>query len=233
MAWEFLGFLGNLIGSGQANQMKRQQSQMMQSYGERLGRWAEKNKPQAITYNIPQAVLDATKMYDKMYTGGLPGEDIIREQMGAGVAGAVGGVQRGADTSAGALGATTGLYDRYISSVRDLGVQSAQMRQQQEQQKLMAQAEAGYRMGDYQDKAWEYNVNLPYQRQYNEYWQAKNASQQFLWGGLDRAGSAAVDAAGNASNMFSLYSMMPRNGYGASQKTYPSYQGLYRENEIL
>ena len=119
-------------------------------------------------YKIPPAVYSVIDMYDKMYTGGLPGKDIIQDQIGAGYAGAMGNLARGADTSAGFLGAGTALSDRFMSSVRDLSVQDETMKVQQEQEKLMGQIAGQTMMADYEK---ERDVNIPYadyQRKLNE-----------------------------------------------------------------
>jgi hypothetical protein len=171
------------------------------NYGSWLDWSAEQNKPQPITYNIPQEVLSATKMYDKMYTGGLPEKDVIRSQMEAGLAGSVGDVQRTADTSAGALATVGGLYDRYLTSSTNLGIQSAQMKQQQEAQKLAAQTAAQYKLGDYREREWDVNVNMPYQRAYNEYWNKKNTAQQFMWGGTALSQSQQMQQQGMGADL--------------------------------
>ncbi len=144
--------------------------------------------PASIRYDIPSGVTDFLTQTGMLARKGMPGEDIARERIGGQVAGAIGDVGRSADSAVSALGATTDIYTRSMDAVRDLAVRSAEFRrraQEQEVQSNLVQA-------DYQDKAWEYNVNMPYQRQMNEYWGKKQAGMSNLWGGLDTMGSAAV-----------------------------------------
>ena len=132
-------------------------------------------------YKIPPAVYSMINMYDKMYTGGLPGKDIIQDQIGAGYAGAMGNLSRGADTSAGFLGAGTALSNRFMSSVRDLSVQDETMRVQQEQQKLMGKIQGQAVLADYEK---ERDVNIPYadyQRRLNDAKAKEIAEQQNIY----------------------------------------------------
>jgi hypothetical protein len=48
-------------------------------------------------------------------------------------------------------------------------------------------------LGDFQDKAWEYNTNIPFQRKMNEYWATKQAGQANLWGGIDQMAGGVVN----------------------------------------
>lgn len=150
-------------------------------------------KPSPITYNIPGAVDEYSKYVSNLSREGLTGENVIRDQMGAAYAGAQSGVNRAADSSAGALGAMSGLYGKYVNSVRDLGVQSAQMKAQNEQNYNMQNANAALTRADYADKAWEYNVNMPYQRGMNAYESAQNAAMQNLFNGMDSNISRQID----------------------------------------
>ena len=101
-------------------------------------------------YNIPKSVYSVIGLYDKAYTGGLPGKDVIKSEMGAGYAGAMGQMERGADTGAGYLGAGTNLWSQYMKSIRDLGLQHEQMKVQQGEQKRMGQIAGQTMLADYE-----------------------------------------------------------------------------------
>jgi hypothetical protein len=78
-------------------------------------------------------------------------------------------------------------------------------------------------MGDYQDKAWEYNVNLPHQRGMNEYWGQKQAGMDNLWSGLDTMGSAAVSGYSGWQQRKGMDSLIEAvKGVGSSGSTFSS-----------
>lgn len=148
-----------------------------------------KNKrPSPVRYEIPSGFMDYLTRSDIMARQGLPGEDIIRGQIGSQVSGAVSDISRSYDTAVGAGGATRDVYMKSIDAIRDLGIRSAEYTAQMQQR--AADARKDYAM--YQDKAWEYNENIPYQRAMNEYWGQKQAGMSNLWGGLDTMASSAV-----------------------------------------
>ena len=170
-----------------ANQQELQRNAFMrQRYGQQQLAEAEKNKPKPITYSIPSSVTEAMKLYQGLSREGLPGEDVIRDQMGAAYAGAAGDVNRTADSGVGALGAMSGLYGKFMNSVRDLGIQSSQVKAQNEQNYLLQNAGAQFKQADYQEREWDVNVNQPFQRGMNEYWALKQAGANNLWGGIDQ-----------------------------------------------
>ena len=144
--------------------------------------------PSSIKYDIPSGVTDFLTQTNLMAKRGLPGEDIIQGQLGSQAASAVGDVSRSYDSAVGAGGATRDIYMKSMDAVRDLGLKSAEYRATMQDRATQANLVEA----DYQDKAWEYNVNMPYQRQMNEYWGKKQAGMSNLWGGLDTMGSAAV-----------------------------------------
>lgn len=152
---------------------------------------AQMNKakmPASIRYDIPSGVTDFLTQTNLMAKRGLPGEDIIQGQIGSQAASAVGDVSRAYDSAVGAGGATRDIYMKSMDAIRDLGLKSAEYRATMQDRATQANLVEA----DYQDKAWEYNVNMPYQRQMNEYWGKKQAGMSNLWGGLDTMGSAAV-----------------------------------------
>ena len=170
-----------------ANQQEIQRNaRMKQIYGQQQLDEAEKNKPKPIKYDIPSSVAEAMRLYQGLSREGLPGEDVIRDQMGAAYAGAAGDINRTAESGVGALGAMTGLYGKFMNSVRDLGIQSSQVKAMNEQNYLLQNAGAQFKQADYQERAWDVNVNQPFQRGMNEYWATKQAGANNLWGGIDQ-----------------------------------------------
>jgi hypothetical protein len=184
-----MGKFGDLINLG----VKTVTGVLKHREGKKQLAEAERNKPQPITYTIPSSVQEAVRMYQGLSQEGLPGEDVIRDQMGAAYAGAAGDITRTAESGVGALGAMTGLYGKFMNSVRDLGVQSAKVKAQNEQNYILQNAQAKMQLGDYQDRAWDVNVNQPFQRGMNEDWATKQAGTANLWGGIDDIGSGIVD----------------------------------------
>lgn len=170
-------------------------------------------RPEQIKYDIPSSVGEAMKYYQSLSREGLPGENVIRDQMGASYAGAAGDVNRTADSGVGALGAMSGLYGKFMNSVRDLGVQSAQVKANNQREYALQNAGAQFQQAEYQDRAWDQNVNQPFQRGMNEYWATKQAGESNLWGGIDQIGSGIVQfGASQDKKMDQLLSMYTGGG---------------------
>ena len=185
---------------------------------------AQANKrPDAITYTMPKEVEDAAKLYSGMYQGGLPGEDIIRDQMGAAYGEGARANERAADSSAGLLGANTNLFGRYMNAVKDLGVQSAQARITNKQNYINANANMALTKADYREREWDVNVNRPYQEKQQEYWYNKQMADQMMWGGADRQTAGAITNqqanmqwAQMATSLFNPLGMLSGLGGGAN-----------------
>jgi len=152
-----------------------------------------RNRPSAPTYSIPPAVHSYLAQKQLQAQRGLPGQDVIESQIGANVAGTIGDVNRAASSSAAALGAVTDVRSGAQDAIRDLGVRSAEYQARQQDEA----ADAQRYMADYQEKEWEYNKNLPYQRKMNEWMSNRNAAMSNLWGGLEGIGSSVIQGAGN------------------------------------
>jgi len=171
--------------------------------------------PSPITYSTPSAIDEYSKLMESTYRGGLPGERVIADNMGASVAGSVNDVNRVADTSAGALGAVSGLYGKYMTSLQDLGVKNAQAKITNENNFITNNANAALTRADYTDKAWEYNVNMPYQRALNKSEALERTGTQNLFAADDMATASRVDYANAISNQLSQWmQMIPYIGFG-------------------
>jgi len=191
------------------------QNRQRQKFGKKQLAEAKALKPDPITYTTPTAIDEYSKLLGGLSREGLPGERMIAEQMGAGYAGAAGEVGRVADTGAGALGAMSGLYGKYINSIRDLGIQSAQVKAQNEMNYRTQNANAALTRADYADKAWEYNVNIPYQRALNKSESLENAGYQNIFGAADAANAGMVDYNNyQSSQMSNMMQMLPYMGFG-------------------
>ena len=163
------------------------------------GQLAKNKRPVAPKYEIPSAVQNYLNRLNIKSHQGLPGQDIIEGKIGAQVANSIGDVNRSASSSASALGAVTDINQRAIDAVRDVGFQSAQYRDKNQDRAI----EGERYKADYQEKAWEYNQNIPYQQKMNEFMANKQAGNANLWGGLEGIGSNVVGGLGyqNQSNM--------------------------------
>lgn len=221
-----LASIGLQIGQSGANRWKADEAKRFaqdemfrrMSFGYKQLDESKKLAPAPITYTTPGAIDEYSKMLGGLSREGLPGERMIAEEMGANVAGAVGEVGRVADTSAGALGAVSGLYNKYMSSVRDLGIQSAQQKAANEREYRLQGANAALTRADYADKAWEYNVNLPYQRALNKSERLEQSGYANIFGASDAATAGAIDYSNSqASQMNQWMQMMPYMNFGTGR----------------
>lgn len=168
------------------------------------GQLANNRRPSRPQYEIPSAVRSYLTRRNVMANQDMPGRDLIEDRIGANVANTIGDVNRAASSSGAALGAITNVNQRAQEAISDLGIQSAQYRQQQ----MDKAAEAQRYMADYQEKEWEYNKNLPYQRAMNEYTQKKQAGNANLWGGLEGIGSSVLQGFGSMKRNEQIQSLI-------------------------
>ena len=170
-------------------------------------------RPTAPKYEVPTAVGDYMRQMNLLAKKDLPGRDILEDQIGGQVAGAIGDVNKAATSSGAALGAITGMNERAQTAIRDLGVTAAEFRAGRE----MQAAESNKYLADYQEKAWEYNQNIPYQQKMNEYVAAKQAGNANLWGGLEGIGTSVVQGLGSLQRDRQWQSMIDAiNGTGGA-----------------
>jgi len=109
-----------------------------------------------------------------------------------------------------------------ISNIgRNLSAQERSLNQANEQMRMSASNQyrsALNRMAGYKDKAWEYNVNLPYKREMNEWQDKRQASMQNIYGGLtdlSMVGMQAMTAGAQPSVGGSLQSSMAGGSSGS------------------
>jgi len=152
-------------------------------------------RPSDIKYEIPSGFMDYLSRADMLAREGMPGEGAMRDRIGAQVSGAVGEIGRAADSSTGALGALQNIYGKSMEAVNDLSIRGAEFRRRAQETAMGAQKEHAM----YQDKSWEYNVNIPYQRRMNEYHAQKRSGMQNIWGGLDAFGAGSTNAGSGMS----------------------------------
>ncbi|HUV84883.1 MAG TPA: hypothetical protein VMV86_04190, partial [Methanosarcinales archaeon] len=200
------GGIGGLFGGG--GRRSRKEARELANERKKYGEWQLKEsariKPGQVTYTQPKAVDEYMGIMQGMSRQGLPGEDVLRDQMGAAYAGAESGINRAADTSAGALGALSGVYGQYINSVRNLGVDSARA----QQQNLFNYGQAKLTEADYGDKAWMYNVLKPREEAYSESRALEAGGQANIFNAGDMTTAAGIDFRSNLGNQMNYWNMM-------------------------
>lgn len=139
-------------------------------------RFFEKNK-----YEIPSGV---SSMLDIM--GGLasqrelPGEEMIRQRLGATTSQGVETATRVARSPSDVLGALQNLYSKEMDSQQDLAIASAQNWQRNQVQ----YANALHTMGQYQTEKWKYNTLYPYMQKMAAAGETDQAGNQNIASGI-------------------------------------------------
>lgn len=196
-----MGLIKGAIGGAQALKASRQLKSLMDN---------------PVKYEMPSAFKEYLSRTDVMARRGLPGEDIARERIGGQVGSAIGDISRSADSAVGAMGAMSNIHMKSMDALMDLDIRSAEYRAQ------MEQAAAGARKEEamYQDKEWEYNKNIPYQRRLNMATSDRQAGMANLWGGLDSAGAGAVSGASSWAQNTEMQQMIDAiKGMGMASDT--------------
>jgi hypothetical protein len=140
----------------------------------------EPNKPE---YTIPKEVFEAERIMAERSRQGLPGKDMMRDNMESAFASNMGAVKE--VSSGGALiGATADMYSELLKGVRDIDIMDAQFRDTAK----VDYAGAKMTTAQYQDRAWDENERIPYERDYNEYINQRNAGAQNFFGGMGSMG---------------------------------------------
>jgi len=111
-------------------------------------------------YEIPEEIRAMVDMYKRgAESTRLPGQDIYEEQIYGSTAQGISASREAATSASDVLGATTSLYGQQTGALSELQIAAAKKQQEQEQK----YAQSLETLGQYQDKAWNWNVATPYQ----------------------------------------------------------------------
>jgi hypothetical protein len=195
-----LGLIKGIFGAVQTAQGTRQLNSLLN------------NRPQ---YQISQGYQDAFKTYQSMANSQLPGYDIMKGQIDQSGARTQANLERGAMSSNQLMSGALSSQDKELDAIKNLGLMSAQYRQQQQQNLAGAQQ----MMGGQQDKAFDYNVNQPWEIRANMAAGKAGVGQQNLFSGLQDIGSSLQNFAGTNAYMKVFQGMQGQGGGQSSQGT--------------
>ncbi len=137
-----LGAVGNLIGgiveSSRKNKLRKRWNRLMSERPE---------------YEISQGYKDALSTYQRLASGGLPGQEALESNIQQSSARARTAAERGAISSSAYGGAVSSIYDKELQAIQDLGIRAAEY-QTSQKEKLAAAQEM---MGTQQEKAQDWN----------------------------------------------------------------------------
>jgi hypothetical protein len=165
------------------------------------------NRPK---FNISQGYQDAFKSYQNMANSNLPGYDIMKGQIDQSGAQAQSNLERGAMSSNQLMSGALSSQDKELKAIQNLGLMSAQWKSQQQQNLIQGQQ----MMGQQQDKAWDYNVNQPWEIKANMAANKAGVGQQNLFAGLQDMGSTLNNYAGTSAYLKVLQGMQ-KQGVGS------------------
>jgi len=177
-----------------------------------LGQMLFNKEPERPTYEIPSELSQIVGLSRHLASQqGLPGQDLIERNLASTTAQNVNAIQE-TTTGGAALGAVTDAYGNQLKAQQNLEVQGAQYNAQQVQglQRalgMMAQAK---------DQAFEYNENMPYQRELQQFYNQKQAGANNLFGGMmDITSALGMKQQGNQ------FDEMMKSLYGSGSKMTP------------
>ena len=150
----------------------------------------------------------------------MPGQNQAKQNIQQSSQSAMNNIQNMSDNPTSSLGAMTDLYRKEIGAFNNLNTQQAQY-YQGNQDRL---AQAFQSSAKYADQEWEYNVNSPWQRKYqnkiNEYVSNRNLMKQ----GISTWANAAASSGGGSGNNQPIPETPSQTNYGQMQSDTQSAQ---------
>lgn len=155
----------------------------------------EKDRPEFVIPQAQQQALNSAKHQASLT--GLPGQDLMEAKLGKSTANAILDLNRSADSPSAILGNISTLYGKQMDKENDLGIAAAE-NYQRNQGVLRDEL---HNMADWQQRAWDYNENQPYQ--------AGAAAASALRGsGMQNIMTGVSNAAGVGSNYLMAKQLM-------------------------
>ena len=166
-------------------------------------------------YEIPASIQEQLNLLRARSGRGLPGEELMAGQIQGQTAQGISASREAATSAADLMGATTSLYGSQTKAMTDLQIASARQKAQNE----LAYAQGLGTMGEYQDKAWNWNEALDWQTTMNRLMGISQSAYDLQMGGLGGVstagsevfGGTTIDLGGN-KNDYSSYNNP--QGYG-------------------
>jgi len=182
------GAIKGVTSLGKAWYGNRQRKEGLKRQREAEAMWS--TRPQM---EVPESVNEMVRLYrEQAGMQRLPGQDIIEGNIRGATAT---GIEAAKDLSGGAggLGAVTQMIAGQQDRFSDLGINLAEM---VERNKGRLAGALGQK-GEFEQRAWDWNKAMPWQRRYGEAYgegQAREgAGVQNIWSGITRAGSSVSD----------------------------------------
>lgn len=153
-----------------------------------IGQMLFNKKPERPNYQMPteyNQILGISKYLASQR--GFPGQDIMQRNLVNSTAQGVGAVQETTTGGAG-LGAVAQMYGSQQQQQMNLDVAGANAYTQS----LQGVQQALGMIGQERKQEFEYNVNMPYQRFLQEYYQTKQSGAHNLFGGIQDISGAAI-----------------------------------------
>lgn len=172
-------------------------------------------------YNIPQGVLDAVNQ--SKYLAGmreLPGQNLMEARLGQNTSKGIAEMRNVAANPADLASNVAKLYASQNQGLQDIGMRAGQNWLGQQGQLNQALQ----RLGNYQDKQFEYNQNQPYQAAKGAESALRQASYENLYSGLSGVGSAVAGGLSAMEQQKALNELKAKNQgfqYGDKATGYP------------
>lgn len=164
-------------------------------------------------YEIPEGLNKMIALYEASARGGLPGEDIMKQDIQGATARGITAAAQLADSPVAALGASQASLAREDMAMNDLRVKSLQY-QQMGQQNL---ARAYGTQAQYQDQQFNINQMQPWEINMNRADAYRFGGSANIFGGIDTAMSGITQGIGAGAQYNAYSNMMPNWGdQGAS-----------------
>lgn len=168
------GIIGGLVGASIQNQTQAEIKALLA------------DRPD---YEIPTSIQEQVELLRRRAQRGLPGQDLIAGQIQQGTAQGIAASREAATSAADLLGATTQLYGQQTMNMTDLGIANARARSQNE----LALVQGLGTLGEFQDKAWNWNEGTRWQTEMNRLQGISQSAYDLTTGGIGAATGGASD----------------------------------------
>jgi len=212
-----------LIGMGLmgAGGLLKGGSQLIQGISDKKkGKTLEEQAGDRPEFNIPESVDQQIALYRQMAQGGMPGEDLMKQDIQASTARTAGQAAQLADSPVGALTALGGAQDRELSAMRDLQQRAAMYQSQMQGQ----YAQAVGNRANWESEQWRQNNLLPWEIDMNRAMGLQESGKGNIMGAMDSFGSTLGQMGGFLGTNAMYENMYPNYG-NASANAGQGYAG--------
>lgn len=147
-------------------------------------------------YEIPSSIQEQIEILRQRAEVGLPGADLIGQQIQQGTGRSVGAAREAATSAADLLGATTQAYGQETQALTQLEIENARARSSNQ----LALAQGLGNRAAYEEQAFIYNEAIPYDVRMNELMGIQQSAYDLITGGISTIAQSGANFSGGSGS---------------------------------